>query len=241
MLRCGRIVTMLYPLLRNFFFALDPETAHGLGLSGVDLLKTVGASCLLSGEVPTDPVEVMGLTFPNPVGLAAGLDKNGEHIDALAALGFGSIEIGTVTPRAQPGNPKPRLFRLWRDRALLNRMGFNNGGAAAAAARLGRPRRIRPDPDRAANMIEYDGRFGKCARDVDDLGQLVVIEPSIERKTSPAEAIKALPKAPLHHYSGDGLRRRAARGGIVMPSGNVADPLEMPATGYDLFLENGLY
>lgn len=128
MLRCGRIVTMLYPLLRNFFFALDPETAHGLGLSGVDLLKTVGASCLLSGEVPTDPVEVMGLTFPNPVGLAAGLDKNGEHIDALAALGFGSIEIGTVTPRAQPGNPKPRLFRVPERQAIINRMGFNNDG-----------------------------------------------------------------------------------------------------------------
>ncbi len=134
---------MLYPLLRNLFFALDPETAHGIGMLGVDVLKTTGASCLLASPVPPDPVEVMGLTFPNPVGLAAGLDKNGDHIDALAALGFGFIEIGTVTPRAQPGNPKPRLFRIPERQAIINRMGFNNDGvekllANVAAARFAR-------------------------------------------------------------------------------------------------------
>ena len=119
---------MIYPLLRNFFFALDAETAHGLGMAGVDFLKAAGATCLLASAVPPDPVRAMGIDFPNPVGLAAGLDKNGDHIDALAALGFGFVEIGTVTPRPQPGNAKPRLFRIPERQAIINRMGFNNGG-----------------------------------------------------------------------------------------------------------------
>lgn len=116
---------MLYPLLRKFFFSLDAETAHGIGMAGMSL---PGAGCLLARPVTPCPVQVMGLTFPNPVGLAAGLDKNGEHIDALARLGFGFIEIGTVTPRPQPGNPRPRLFRIPEAQGIINRMGFNNGG-----------------------------------------------------------------------------------------------------------------
>ncbi len=119
---------MLYTLIRKILFSLDPETAHGLGLSGIDLLHCTGVGGLLARPVPATPVKLMGLTFPNPVGLAAGLDKNGEHIDALAALGFGSIEIGTVTPRPQPGNPKPRMFRIPEKQAIINRMGFNNLG-----------------------------------------------------------------------------------------------------------------
>ncbi|WP_374691862.1 quinone-dependent dihydroorotate dehydrogenase [Accumulibacter sp.] len=122
------MATMLYPLLRQFLFALDPEVAHGIGMAGVDLLRATGTSCLLANPVPPDPVAVMGLSFPNPVGLAAGLDKNGEHIDALAALGFGFIEVGTVTPRPQPGNPRPRMFRIPERQAIINRMGFNNDG-----------------------------------------------------------------------------------------------------------------
>jgi dihydroorotate dehydrogenase len=120
---------MIYPLLRNLFFALDAETAHGHrhGRRGL-WLKAAGATCLLASAVPPDPVRSMGIDFPNPVGLAAGLDKNGDHIDALAALGFGFIEIGTVTPRPQPGNPKPRLFRIPERQAIINRMGFNNDG-----------------------------------------------------------------------------------------------------------------
>lgn len=134
---------MIYPLLRKFFFALDAETAHGIGMAGIDLVNAAGASCLLAPAVPPDPVRVMGLDFPNPVGLAAGLDKNGEHVDALAAQGFGFIEVGTVTPRAQPGNPKPRLFRIPERQAIINRMGFNNGGVEGlltniAAARFAR-------------------------------------------------------------------------------------------------------
>jgi dihydroorotate dehydrogenase len=119
---------MIYPLIRKFFFALDAETAHGIGMSGVGFLNSAGVACLIAKPVPPDPVEVMGLKFPNPVGLAAGLDKNGDHIDALASLGFGFLEIGTITPRAQPGNPKPRLFRIPEKQAIINRMGFNNDG-----------------------------------------------------------------------------------------------------------------
>lgn len=115
-------------MIRKIFFSLDAELAHGLGMHGVDFLNRAGIACLLAKHVAADPVKVMGLTFPNPVGLAAGLDKNGEHVDALAALGFGFIEIGTVTPRPQPGNPKPRLFRIPEKQAIVNRMGFNNRG-----------------------------------------------------------------------------------------------------------------
>ena len=118
----------LYPLLRPLLFQLNPEAAHDVTLKLLDIASDSGISRLLYPEVESDPVEVMGLTFKNPLGLAAGLDKNGDHIDALAALGFGFIEIGTVTPRPQPGNPKPRLFRLPEYQAIINRMGFNNLG-----------------------------------------------------------------------------------------------------------------
>jgi dihydroorotate dehydrogenase len=119
---------MLYPLIRKFFFSLDAEMAHGLGLKGIDLMNASGLACALTKPVAPCPVEVMGLKFPNPVGLGAGLDKNGEHIDGLARLGFGFIEIGTVTPRPQDGNPKPRLFRIPEAKGIVNRMGFNNAG-----------------------------------------------------------------------------------------------------------------
>ena len=129
MLQCGKIMpTMLYPLIRKFFFSLDAETAHGIGMQGVDLLNATGLAGLLAKPVATCPVEVMGLKFPNPVGLAAGLDKNGDHIDGLSRLGFGFIEIGTITPRPQDGNPKPRLFRIPEAQGIINRMGFNNAG-----------------------------------------------------------------------------------------------------------------
>lgn len=127
---------MLYSLIRKAFFSLDPEFAHGIGMSGIDFLKRSGLSCLLAKPVPAAPTKVMGLTFPNPVGLAAGLDKNGEHVDALAALGFGFIEIGTVTPRPQPGNPKPRMFRIPERQAIINRMGFNNLGVDQLLANI---------------------------------------------------------------------------------------------------------
>jgi len=117
---------MLYALARPLLFALDPETAHQLTLELADAPLRFGL--LRVARVSGAPVRAMGLDFPNPVGLAAGLDKNAAHVDALARLGFGFIEVGTVTPRPQPGNPRPRLFRLPRAQALINRMGFNNVG-----------------------------------------------------------------------------------------------------------------
>jgi dihydroorotate dehydrogenase len=113
----------LYSLIRPLVFTLDAETAHDTAL---ELLN--GLHRLLPRSVPGKPVEVMGLKFANPVGLAAGLDKNGDYLPGLSRLGFGFVEIGTVTPRAQPGNPKPRLFRLIKQRSIINRMGFNNKG-----------------------------------------------------------------------------------------------------------------
>lgn len=118
----------MYPLLRPFLFSLDPETAHRVTLKLLDIAYRSGLSAIGKARSTDQPVTVMGLDFNNPVGLAAGMDKNGDHIDALADLGFGFIEIGTVTPRPQPGNPRPRLFRLPEHRAIINRMGFNNAG-----------------------------------------------------------------------------------------------------------------
>ena len=131
---------MLYRALRPLLFALDPETAHRFSLSSLDVLARIGAASLVACAAPRMPVRVMGLEFPNPVGLAAGLDKNGEHINGLAALGFGFLEIGAVTPRAQPGNPPPRLFRLPEAEALINRLGFNNDGVEALTENIRRSR-----------------------------------------------------------------------------------------------------
>ncbi len=119
---------MLYPLFRSVAFKMNPELAHHLGMVGLKLMHRRDHPHLLAGQVPDRPVRVMGLTFRNPVGLAAGLDKNGDYIDPLGALGFGFLELGTVTPLPQPGNPKPRLFRVIEREAIINRMGFNNKG-----------------------------------------------------------------------------------------------------------------
>ena len=118
---------MLYALARSALFKLDPEVAHDFTLKSLSMLGP-GAALLGAGADAGESKRVFGIDFPNPVGLAAGLDKNGEYIDALAALGFGFLEIGTVTPRPQPGNPKPRMFRLPEHEALINRLGFNNQG-----------------------------------------------------------------------------------------------------------------
>jgi len=117
----------MYTLIRNALFMTDPETAHGLALEGLRLGYGVGATHLLC-KTQTLPVTAMGLQFPNPVGMAAGMDKNGDYIDALGSVGFGFIEVGTVTPRPQAGNPKPRVFRIEKASAMINRLGFNNKG-----------------------------------------------------------------------------------------------------------------
>lgn len=121
----------MYDILRPLLFKLDAETAHRFTLYGMGVAQRSGFAHLIA-QPPADlPVTVFGITFPNPVGLAAGLDKNAEHLDALDALGFGFIEVGTVTPLPQPGNDKPRMFRLPQHEAIINRLGFNNGGVDA--------------------------------------------------------------------------------------------------------------
>jgi dihydroorotate dehydrogenase len=131
---------MLYSLARPFLLRMDPEVAHDLALASLKLIERGGMASVLADAGPARSVKLMGLEFPNALGLAAGLDKNGEYIDALAALGFGFIEIGTVTPRPQSGNPKPRLFRLPEAGALINRLGFNNHGVERLIANVLRAR-----------------------------------------------------------------------------------------------------
>ena len=130
---------MFYDLARRVLFATDPETAHELTLEGLKLGRWVGATKLLCRE-RNQPVTCMGLEFPNPVGVAPGLDKNGDYFEALGDLGFGFVEIGTVTPRPQPGNPKPRVFRLTEAQAMINRLGFNNKGVDHLVSRVRRHR-----------------------------------------------------------------------------------------------------
>lgn len=132
-----------YALARPFLFGLDAETAHDLTLDAIARLQHTPARCLWAQPRIDDPVTVAGLRFPNRIGLAAGLDKNGRCIDGLGAMGFGFIEVGTVTPKAQPGNPKPRMFRLPEARALINRLGFNNGGLDDFVANVRRATRFR--------------------------------------------------------------------------------------------------
>ncbi|MDH4555438.1 quinone-dependent dihydroorotate dehydrogenase [Pseudomonas sp. BN417] len=126
----------MYKLARELLFSLSPETSHELSIDLIGAGGRLGLNRLLNKAPASLPVKVMGLEFPNPVGLAAGLDKNGDAIDGFAQLGFGFVEIGTVTPRPQPGNPKPRLFRLPEAEAIINRMGFNNLGVDHLLARV---------------------------------------------------------------------------------------------------------
>ncbi len=133
----------MYGLARPFLFAFDAERAHALGLASMEAAYRSGLNPLLALAPRPLPTKAFGLTFANPVGLAAGMDKNGAHIDALMALGFGFIEIGTTTPRPQPGNPKPRMFRLPRQQAVINRLGFNNLGVDALVRNVERAKRDR--------------------------------------------------------------------------------------------------
>jgi dihydroorotate dehydrogenase len=136
----GLMLRIPYPLARPFLFGLDPEHAHDLTLAALARIQRTPLAVWIEQRRVHDPVTVAGLVFPNRVGLAAGLDKNGRCIDAFGAMGFGSIEVGTVTPLAQPGNPKPRMFRIVESGALINRMGFNNDGLAVFLANVRRAR-----------------------------------------------------------------------------------------------------
>ncbi len=130
----------MYSVLRKLLFTLDPETSHDLSLDCLGAAERLKLLSLFGSSLPQDPVELLGLTFPNPVGLSAGLDKNGDYFNALGQLGFGFVEIGTVTPKPQDGNPKPRLFRLEDHEAIINRMGFNNKGVDYLVERVKRRR-----------------------------------------------------------------------------------------------------
>lgn len=130
---------LLYALTRPILFSMDPENAHTLTMKSLRAAQSMGLTGLISKPKP-DPHTVMGITFPNPVGLAAGLDKDGTYMDGVAAMGFGSLEIGTVTPRPQPGNPRPRMFRISESQALINRMGFNNAGVDALVGNVKKSR-----------------------------------------------------------------------------------------------------
>lgn len=130
----------MYSLARNVLFQLDAEVSHELALDILSAAERLKLLALFARQRYKAPVEVMGLRFPNPVGLAAGLDKNGDYFNALGEFGFGSIEIGTVTPKAQAGNPKPRMFRLQEDEAIINRMGFNSKGLDHLVERVKRRR-----------------------------------------------------------------------------------------------------
>ena len=130
----------MYALVKPLLFTLDPEHSHELTLTSLECLHKTGLDSLVYRQPADNQKTIMGIDFPNPVGLAAGLDKNGDHIDALAALGFGFIEIGTITLRPQPGNPKPRLFRLPEHQAIINRMGFNNKGVDHLVGQVERSR-----------------------------------------------------------------------------------------------------
>jgi dihydroorotate dehydrogenase len=163
---------LLYSLARPLLFSLDAEQAHNLALPLLRRAAALGLTRLAAKPAP-DPRTVMGIRFPNPVGLAAGLDKDGAYIDGLASLGFGSIEIGTVTPRPQGGNPRPRMFRAPADRAIVNRLGFNSEGHDAVHARLARRRRRgivgvnlganKESRDRIADYVTGARRFGDVA------------------------------------------------------------------------------
>jgi len=135
----------LYPIARKLLFSLDAERAHHVTLSLMNFFQRLGLLPLLTGygegPDPVRSVEVMGLPFPNRVGLAAGLDKAGTAVDAFGSIGFGHVEVGTVTPRSQPGNDQPRLFRLVEQKAIINRMGFNNPGVAGLLENLSRSRK----------------------------------------------------------------------------------------------------
>ncbi|MCT8176280.1 quinone-dependent dihydroorotate dehydrogenase [Variovorax sp. CY25R-8] len=152
----------LYGLARPFLFGFDPEHAHELTLDGLARTQNTPLACAYSAPRVDDPVTLAGLRFPNRVGLAAGLDKNARCIDAFAAMGFGFVEVGTVTPKGQPGNPRPRIFRLPERQALINRLGFNNDGLDAFLANVQKAR-FRRNAARAKAPMLLGLNIGKNA------------------------------------------------------------------------------
>ena len=162
---------MIFPLLRPALFAIEAERAHGLTISMLEAWGRAGTPLAARTGDPRLATTVAGLDFTNPVGLAAGVDKDGRAIDGFLGLGFGAVEIGTLTPLPQPGNPRPRLFRLPEDRAVINRMGFNNGGIDAALPRAIAAKRrgvlginVGANKDAADRTLDYRIGVEKAAR-----------------------------------------------------------------------------
>ncbi|AJY44528.1 quinone-dependent dihydroorotate dehydrogenase [Martelella endophytica] len=202
---------------RPAVFALDPEIAHGLTLKGI-------ASGLLPRARHADDkrlaIRAAGLSFRNPLGVAAGLDKNGEAIDGLVKLGFGHVEVGTVTPRPQPGSPKPRLFRLVKDEAVINRMGFNNEGHDALAARL--------DARRKQGIVGVNIGANK---DSDD--RIADYAAGVARFAARADYLAVNISSP----NTPGLRNLQAREQLARLLGAIAEEREKAATGTPVFLK----
>jgi dihydroorotate dehydrogenase len=191
-------VTAYDVLFRSALTRLDAERAHRLGFRAIRAGRAAARAVV---RVPGHRVEGMGLSFPNPLGLAAGFDKNAVGIDALAALGFGFVEVGTVTARAQPGNPRPRLFRLPEDRAVVNRMGFNNDGAEAVARRLAaRARRLdRRDRRASVNVRHVERRTARPLLGV-NIGKSKAVPDDDERAVLDDYAFSAGRLAPYADY-----------------------------------------
>jgi dihydroorotate dehydrogenase len=219
----------LYGLARPFLFGFDPEHAHELTLDGLARTQNTPLACAYSARhARDDPVELAGLTFPNRVGLAAGLDKNARCIDAFSAMGFGFVEVGTVTPKAQPGNPKPRMFRLPQRDALINRLGFNNEGLDAFLANVQKAR-FRKAGRRQAGPMLLGLNIGKNAatpieRAVDDyLACLDGVYPHADYVTinisSPnTEPARAAERRGARRAAGAVAERREATGRAPRPS-----------------------
>jgi len=227
---------MLYRLAAPALFALDPETAHRLTIAGLRIAPTLSPP--KPGPLATS---VAGIVFPNPVGLAAGFDKDAEVPDAILGLGFGFAEAGSITPRPQPGNPRPRLFRLTGDRAVINRMGFNNHGAAAALARLARRPRTgvvgvnvganKDSPDRIADYLTGIRTFAPVAdyltvnisspntpglRDLQAEGELAALLSAIAAERRPGDPPVFLKVAPdLSDGDHERIVRAAVDNGIA--------------------------
>src|ERR1035437_6110101 len=202
---------MLYSLARSFLFGMDPEAAHDLALGSLKLIERAGMASMLADAGPARSVKLMGLEFPNALGLAAGLDKNGEYIDALAAMGFGFLEIGTVTPRPQPGNPKPRMFRLPKAQALINRLGFNNHGVEQLLANVARARyrgvlagKLKTEQSRLADAHgRYVPLVLKIAPDLDEaqLGSIArcLLKHKLDGVIAPNTTVSRSPGKGLRH------------------------------------------
>jgi dihydroorotate dehydrogenase len=221
---------MAYPL-RSALFALDPETAHRATIAALRAWGSIGAPFAAKSVLDESlRVRLAGIDFPNPVGLAAGLDKNAEAVAGLFGLGFGAVEVGTLTPRPQPGNPKPRLFRLVEDEAVINRMGFNNDGVDAAIARIATLKaragvlgiNVGANKDSADRVADYAEGVRKAAPHAD---YITINVSSPNTPARPAGGAGPPPATPLFLKIAPDLDRAGIEGAIRAAIDNRVDAL----------------